>query len=443
MNVLLINPRYPSARLGRRRYRRAWPPLDLLNLAARLRDMGAEVKLLDLRARPEISWDQAIERGRAADVVVLQTTPLDRWQCPDLNVEPVLDQAARLPAEKLVLAGAHGSVRPNYVLERSQARFLVVGEPETAVSQLAAHGMNPEGIPGIIIHKNGETVIGPPPKPAPLDDGPPPAYDLIDLADYQYELLGPRLALLETSRGCPYGCAFCLKAVYGTGVRYKSLDRVLTDYERAVELGRAQSVYFMDLEFTVARNRALALCDGIMAAGRRVDWCCQTRADAVDAELLGRMRAAGCRLIHFGVETASPRLMERIGKKLDLDRVRTAVEECRRLGIRTACFFLFGLPGETEADRAWTVDFARRLNPTYASFHPAAPYPQTVLAAGASSSDRCFAAATIPEHDERELGRSVRRAIRSFYLRPSYLRARWTEGGNRWARIKLFWDLIR
>src|SRR5262249_15807034 len=116
-----------------------------------------------------------------------------------------------------------------------------------------------------------------------------------------------------------------------------------------------------------------------LGIGSKLSWACQTRADTVDPEILDAMKAAGCRLIHFGVESANPDVLARTQKKITVDQIRAGVSLAKAKGIQTACFFRFGLPGETPELFQNTRDFARDLNPTYASFHFAVPFPGTPL----------------------------------------------------------------
>lgn len=443
MKVLLINPAWGVSRPGTRRYHRAWPPLDLLVAASLLRSQGHEPILLDARAAG-IGVEKIRAEADRADLVLLQSTPIDRWQCPNLDWETLRDLALKLPGEKTVLAGAHGTVRPEFMLSKTRVAAAIRGEPEAALAELAQSGGDPHNLPGLSYFDAGRVVHEPDRTPAGLDALPPPAYDLVDLDCYRYELLGPRLALLETSRGCPFSCAFCLKAMYGHGVRRKPLDMVLAEVEEIVGRRGARNVYFIDLEFTLRRDYTRRLCLELMRMNLDFRWCCQTRADTVDRYLLELMKAAGCELIHFGVETGSPHLLDTIHKRESLGQVRDAINWCRRLGLATACFFLFGLPGETGADRNAAIKLARELNPTFCSFHVAAPYPGTKMGRLAGEKEP-FPACLDREHDLANLARQTKRAFMAFYLRPGYIWARLREGAwpDKLNRLKLFWEFIR
>ena len=148
MKVLLINAGWGRAGKGRRRYKRAWPPLDLLNTAALLRKHDHDVKLMDLRADPAAS-SRLAEQCRESDLVIFQTTPLDRWQCPDLNIEQLPGMVKDLPRDKLVMAGVHGTLDPAGVIKLTNAKAIIRGEPENPILALADSNGNGENHAGI------------------------------------------------------------------------------------------------------------------------------------------------------------------------------------------------------------------------------------------------------------------------------------------------------
>jgi len=443
MKLLLINPDFKAVQARTRRYNRAWPPLDLLNAAAMLRQVGHEVSLMDARA-VRLTVEAIREAAKGADLVVLNSSPLDRWQCPDLDWKKVTALARDLFPEKMILTGVHGTVQPKLMLRETKAAALIRGEFEGPLLDIANAGGDPRGIPGLTYEDSGKVVHEPDQSQIDLNSLPIPAYDLVNIHHYGYELLGRDLALLETSRGCPFSCTFCLKAMYGSGIRTKSLDRIMAEVEEVVGRYKAKVVYFIDLEFSLNRENTIHLCRELARMKLAFRWCCQTRADTVDLELLELMKKAGCALIHFGVETGAPRLLEATKKKISLNQIRVSLAHCRKLGIATACFFLFGLPGETQTDRRATVRLARELNPTFASFHVVSPYPGTELYQQAEQGDP-FPLHLSLEHDLDILSKQARKAFLSFYLRPAYVLASLKEGSFRekLRKMRLFWEFVR
>ena len=69
--------------------------------------------------------------------------------------------------------------------------------------------------------KRGATLKQPDPKPLKMDEFPLPAFHLLPMDLYHYEVLGKNFCLFEMSRGCASDCTFCLLKPYGIGVRKK------------------------------------------------------------------------------------------------------------------------------------------------------------------------------------------------------------------------------
>ena len=447
-HILLINPGWGEliSRKGRR-FNRAWLPLSLLICAALLEREGFQVRIIDGRAEPK--W-----RGRLkilapqSDWICLTSSPLDRWQCPNLEVDYFVDLASSLPSEKLIIMGVHGSLFPKAMLNRTGARVVILGEPEHTLLALLTQE-DWRNIPGIALREEDEFYHTGPPLPADIVELPIPAFHLIDPSRYFYELMGRPFALFETSRGCPYECTFCLKTMYGRGIRLKPISHLMEEIDRAVTSYGFRYGYFIDLEFTTNRDRSMEICNQIIAKSYPFRWCCQTRVDSVDAALLKRMKEAGCKLIHFGVESGSARILKDIKKNMDCDTIKRGVRLTQEAGIDTACFFLLGFPGESPAEIEETLRFAKDLNPTYASFHIATPYPGTPIGSPVPPSpesaywDMNFPA-YCEEHDPFLLNTMVRKAYVSYYLRISYLLSRLSRRdiGSLFHQLRLFTGFI-
>ncbi len=426
MRVLLLVTGWGALFSGRvRRYNRAFPPLDLLNCAALLRDAGHAIRIVDQRASDPRPVDHA-----GYDLCIASLSPLDRWQCPNTDLDQVDRALEGFPRDRLILSGAQPTVRPNVLLQRTQAAGVILGEPEAAVVALADGG-TPGTIPGTAtLSQPAERA-----KPVTLTDLPIPAFDLLDYRRYRYEVLGERFGLLEATRGCPWRCKFCLLEMYGKQYRKKSPAQVAAEVRAAWSAG-VRTAYFQDLEFTVDHDLVHAICDAIEGTGLPLRWACQTRPDTVDEPLLRRMRRAGCELIHYGVESGVQRIVDTTNKRQSLEAVEAGVRDARRAGMRTLCYFLLGLPGETEADIDETLRFALRVSPTYASFHPATPYPGTPFHAEGQF-DMPFPESFDGPLTTEALRKKARDLTTRFHLRPRYLWHRLTSPGRRQATREL------
>jgi anaerobic magnesium-protoporphyrin IX monomethyl ester cyclase len=275
---------------------------------------------------------------------------------------------------------------------------------------------------------------------------------LLPMKRYCYELMGNNFCLFEMSRGCAANCTFCLKKSYSTGVRKKSLHKLIQEVEHGIKNFGVRNAYFFDLEFTVLRKQVMGFCRHMIKQNYDFAWCCQTRFDLVDDELLHHMKQAGCRLIHFGVEAGSDRMLEILCKGITMQDIREGMKKVKAAGIQTACFFMMGFPESDRQDMQDIVDFARELSPDYPVFHIAAPYPGTKLYEQVKnnpdlhySDDTLFPEAIIGRFTLKELKAMTRSAYLQYYTQPSYILSRLTKGQFSLLshQLKLFWSFVR
>ncbi|MBI2835651.1 MAG: radical SAM protein [Acidobacteria bacterium] len=453
MKALFVNP-YQFALVSRkgRIYNRLWPPLELAYAAAMLERDGIQPTVIDANAE-QIGPAEVAERARGFDKAFVTSTSLDRWQCPQLNLDPFLRyiEALKAVVPEVYVLGSHGTVKPREMLELTGATAVVRGEPELTVAEIARNG-SLAGIRGLTLPENGAIVDRPDQKPIRMDDLPLPAFHHLPMGRYRYEVLGRHFSLFEMSRGCASDCTFCLLKTYGVGVRTKSVDTLAREVEHGVKRFGVRTAYFIDLEFTILRKQVLEFCRHLIKAKYDFAWCCQTRLDLVDEEMLQLMKQAGCRLIHVGVEAGSDRMLQLVDKGITLEGIRRGMALIKTAGIETLCFFMIGFPESEARDMEDIVRLAKELNPTYASFHITAPYPGTKLydMVRANPNVHFSDGSLFPEAIEarftlRELKRMTRSAYLSFYTRPSYLLGRLRKGELRALanQMRLFWGYLQ
>lgn len=457
--ALLIAPT-PEGLVGKRtrKFNRCFPPLSLLITASLLREQGWEVEVKDLNANHRLIATDVVEQAKQYDLIVLTTNPYADWQCPSLDIEPLFEFARQLPGERLVVTGNHGTHYPGGVLKGTQAQVVVREEPEMTILEVAqawAAGQAITDIAGISFHHEEKTVHNERRSLAPMDDLPSPAYDLIDLKDYHYELLGGNFALLEASRGCPYSCNFCNLAMFQDGYRKRTAPRFLKELDDLVEKHGCRSLYIFDLEFTINKKLVKVVCEHLIEKGyaERLGfrWTCQTRADSVQPEMLELMKKSGCSLIHFGVEAGNPEIIKKTNKRITKEKIIEGIRAAQDVGIQTAAFFIFGHPNETERHYQETLDFALELSPTFASFHPFLSFPGSPLFSEKHGAGPYW---DEPLHDEltfftpeqeQVASRFIKKAYLKFYARPRYIWQLLTQGdwGLYFRQVKLFYAFFK
>jgi len=192
-------------------------------------------------------------------------------------------------------------------------------------------------------------------KPEKIGSLPLPDFDGLPLDRY----LTPRLALpLQTARGCYYGkCAFC-NVGYGEPESF-SLMRSELLADQMVALQRkygVEEIFFADEALTPRTLRELSqifIRDGV---GLLWGGCARFERP-ITGELLNLMYTGGCRMILFGLESASEAIMQRMLKGTQLEHMHRILRESAEAGIWNHTFFFFGFPGETLADAQQTVNF--------------------------------------------------------------------------------------
>jgi radical SAM superfamily enzyme YgiQ (UPF0313 family) len=251
-----------------------------------------------------------------------------------------------------------------------------MGEMEISLEKLCLNlNETLENVPAIIYRVENKIIQNEPEFVKELDNLPLPAYDLLDLKNYN--TIG-----VKTTRGCPFNCSFCLLG--GTTIKhgfrkygYMHAKRVVDELELLQDKYNIKRVYFLDETFTIPKNRVTAICNEIKKRNLELTWYCQTRCDCVDYSLLKTMKEANCTQVQFGVESGSQLQLTNISKRMKLSQTEKAFEWSQQLGLNTAAFLIYGLPTETIEDIRKTLKFAMKLNPDIVQISTATPLPGT------------------------------------------------------------------
>lgn len=410
MNILFVKPYWPYP-YGKNEntYNRIWPPLSLANCAAILETQGHKVRILDAHAL-RIVPQRIKSYINGFDKIFITSSSLDRWQCPNLDISSFLEAVRQIRemTEEIYIMGYHGTVDPMNILGMTKAKAVIRNEPENIVAKICQNKYFLE-INGLSYIRDNKLVNNPDGQDFDLKTLPLPAYHLLDAKKYSYEILGKNLALFEISRGCKYDCQFCSRIMYGQKLRVKSKEQIIEEIRASVEDHGVKNGYFIDLQFLSNKELVSQVCDFLISKKYNFTWCCQTRPDSLDIEILVKMKKAGCKIIHFGIETGLQEYLDLIKKNITLTKIKESVKMCEEVGMQTLAFYVFGFRGETAEDREETFKFAKRLNTDFVSFHKVYPYGQNEIC--------------LPDIEcNKEIDLFIRKKFINYYLRLSYLR---------------------
>lgn len=283
------------------------------------------------------------------------------------------------PNIHVLVGGFHATIFGAQLLENHDFDYILSGEGEITVTELveflSGNGRKQRGeIPGILYRtENGIINTGPRGLMADLDELPLPNFKLFLNENY---IPGNNLLI---SRGCPFSCSYCgAKAVWSNHVRRMSIPRVISELEYLLAHGSSRHVTFWDDSFTCNRKYTLEL----MAALKKfksLRFSCITRLDLIDEELLVEMQQSGCEQIYFGIEFGNDKMLKIVGKKLTTVQIQKQLELLEKVKILWAGFFMMGYPHEERQDILDTVNFMKKIRPSYAEINVFNPLPGTPI----------------------------------------------------------------
>jgi radical SAM superfamily enzyme YgiQ (UPF0313 family) len=165
---------------------------------------------------------------------------------------------------------------------------------------------------------------------------------------------------LQTSKGCPFKCAFCNFTKDRRLMFIKSLDRLVEEL-KAVSARGVRFVRFTDDNFRHGRGNLNTLSRRIIRENIPVKWMTMVRATALEEVDFELLKESGCIEVLLGLESADPKILENMNKKANPRLYAEVVKRLLAAGIDTSCYFLFGFPGETHETLKSTLDFIKSI----------------------------------------------------------------------------------
>lgn len=413
------------------------PPLTLAWLAAQLRGAGHDVRLVDLTASRQTADElaDALARDHWTPSLILFPSAFPTWDA-DARAMAVLKARCGAP---LVSFGPHASAAPAATMQRAPGvDGVLVGEPEDAAVALAAlaPGDDWRRVESLTFREDGAII----PHRAPgrftaFASSHGPDWTGVDFSRYRLPLANAPYALVETSRGCPYTCDFCVAPIHqGHTFRARDTARILAEIQRGVTERGLRYFYLWGDTVTLNLKTFGTLADALIANPMNIQWLANARADNLaDPRFVNKLKKSGCWMLSFGVEAWSPDSRDAMQKKLGQVAIRAAVANLKSAGIYSFAFFILGYPGETRDSMERTIDYAMELDVDFAGFYPAVPYPGTVMGDRAAQSgwltdadnwSRLEYSHYAMRHaglDESVVMGMIARARRRFFFRPGYL----------------------
>ena len=341
--------------------------MGLAYLTSSLKTAGHDVAVLDLNNKFRTPEQVAKVVGeQAPDYVGLSVKSATFASAVELH--KLL--AGRFPHITFIYGGPHVSLANPAILDEAPEAVFIRGDAEHTFRDFVTRHARGErsfvDLPGVM-YRDESGVHHSEPKAHTRED-----LEALALPDFSSFDTRDSLTLypLLTSRGCPYKCIFCVWPATMTGndpdgtkkrtVRHYSADYMEAFLRELVERFDYRCIYFDDDTFNLGDRHVLAMCEVMTRIG--LPWSAMCRADTIAQDTWGAMKASGCFGVKIGFESGNQHVVDEIvNKRLDLERARETVFECKRLGLTVHGTFTYGLPGETVEQMQDTKRFIASL----------------------------------------------------------------------------------
>ncbi|MDP4125490.1 MAG: B12-binding domain-containing radical SAM protein [Bacillota bacterium] len=288
------------------------------------------------------------------------------FSCYIWNSKEVVALIRRLhpvcPNVRFVIGGPEVSFEAKeFLSEHSEVDALVVGEGEEAFLELLRtwqNGGELANVPGVAWQVNETIVVNPPCRTAPDLNGLPLPYT-------KNEDFAGRLVYVETTRGCPFNCQYCLSSTF-QGVRFLEPERFRRMFRLLLENG-ARTIKFVDRTFNAHKHHALRILDIVReesarltdAQGVRVH--CEMAGDLLDEEWMKYLGdyPRGLIQLEIGVQSTHEPTLEIVSRRQDFSAWKKFVPVMKSMGIPLHLDLIAGLPEEN-----W-LDFRTSFNDVY------------------------------------------------------------------------------
>lgn len=185
---------------------------------------------------------------------------------------------------------------------------------------------------------------------------------------------------INASRGCPYSCFYyCVYPLQqGRKLRLKSPEKLISEMKELKKTLGVKNFIFRDPVFSLDRKHTINICKKILEEKLKVNICLETHLKNIDDEIADYFKKVGVRLIYVGIESSNAEVRKeskRLSEENDIQVKK--IKYLEKIGVKVKAMYILGLPTDTEESFLNTVEYAKKINSTYAQFSVFTPYPGT------------------------------------------------------------------
>jgi len=417
----------------------AAPPLGMLYIATYLRENGIDVSIIDEAAqgyslKGTVDWVKKEE----PDILGFST-------CSSSGRKAALI-AERVKKENPNIVTVFGNFYATFNAERILRKYpfvdvIVRGEGEHTSLELAKcleKNGDLKKVLGINFRKNDQ-IISTPDRPLikDIDSLPFPDREMLDV-EYHNTTAGlvvapKKFSSFVSSRGCVFKCRFCgCRRLARNLWRSRSVENILEELHLLSSQGYKQFL-FVDDNFTLNTKRVINICQRLKKERVDVEFFAEGRVDNCPQDMLQEMVRANCKMIYFGIENATQKVLDYYDKRTTPKQAEDATKKARKAGIDViAASFILGAPNETRKEIQNTLKFAQKIQVDIPQFNILATFPGTDIweelkMQGVLDEEKHWETGVmVPEVSPnavpcQEIEQMIHNAYQRFFIRPDYV----------------------
>ncbi|MFW9900679.1 MAG: B12-binding domain-containing radical SAM protein [Candidatus Thorarchaeota archaeon] len=356
-----------------------FPPMGILYLATYLSENNYDVSIFDQFARGA-SLERTLDWIKHEDPDILGFSTITTAGTGITSAETAKRVKEEInPNVKILFGNYHATFNDTRILNKYP--FIdgcVRGEGENTLLEIAENTEKNRGfedIKGLTYRDNGRIIRNDDrPLIKNIDTLPFPNRKFLGNVEYKSEVEGLDISLgnfttAASSRGCAYQCTFCSSSKFWHNWRPRSPKNIVAELSLLESQGY-QNVYWIDDNFTINKKRLIELSYLVRKERIELNWMAEGRVTQSSRDLLTAMKSMGCRIISYGIESGSQRVLDWYKKNITLNQVYDALKNSRKIGMDVVLGnFIVGAPIETREEIIETFKLAVKLDIDFPQFH--------------------------------------------------------------------------
>ena len=414
-----------------------FPPIGILYLATYLAENNFDVSILDQFARG-YSIERTLEWIKREDPDILGFSTITTAGTGITSAEIARRVKEEInPNVKILFGNYHATFNDFRILNKyPYIDACIRGEGENTLLEVAEKIEKRKGfedIRGVTYRDNGRIIKNDDrPLIENIDILPFPNRGLLGNVEYKNKVEGLDLSIgkfssMASSRGCAFKCSFCSSSMFWGKWRPRSPKNIIQELSFLEEQGYT-NLLWVDDNFTLNEKRLMELSVLVKKEKLDFNWMAEGRVTQSSIELLSAMKQMGCKILSFGVESGSQRILEWYNKSINLKQVYDAIKNSNKVGIdMILANFIVGAPIETRREIDETLNFSLKLDIDFPQFHILGIIPgnwiwEMMVTENKINPDECWEVGTaVLPIPLSEIMTKIKETHKKFMQRPRYI----------------------